>query len=69
MTKLALSEKSTTRTVRSTQSIQSSPEVSKNVFLHFSLQDALPSGHILVINRKLGTLSHIAAKDEQIWLL
>ncbi len=33
------------------------------------MQDALPSGHVLVINRKLGTLSLIAAKDEQIWLL
>ncbi len=72
MTKVAAPEKTATYTVRSTklaQSIQSSHKVTKDVFLHFSLQDALPSGHVLVINRKLGTLSHIAAKDEQIWLL
>lgn len=72
MTKLAVSEKFATHTVRSAQpvqSIQSSQEVSKEVFLHFSLQDALPSGHVLVMNKKLGTLSHIAAKDEHIWLL
>ncbi|GAC1460933.1 MAG: hypothetical protein NVS4B1_14500 [Ktedonobacteraceae bacterium] len=72
MTKLAVPEKSVTDSVRSTQpvqTIQASPEVSETVFLHFSLQDALPLGHVLVINRKLGTLSHIATKDEQVWLL
>ena len=72
MTKVAVPEKSATHAVRSTkpvQSIQSSQKVSKDVFLHFSLQDALPSGHVLVMNKKLGTFSLIAAKDEQIWLL
>ncbi len=72
MTKVAVPEKSTTHAVRSTkpvQSIQTSKKVTKDVFLHFSLQDVLPSNHVLVMNKKLGTFSLIAAKDEHIWLL
>jgi hypothetical protein len=72
MTKLAIPEKSITHPVRSMQSVQtvhSTQKASKDVFLHFSLQDALPSGHVFVINRKLGTLAHIATKDEHVRLL
>jgi hypothetical protein len=81
MAKLAVQEKPVTKSTRNRQSAQtlqtaqtvqtkqSTKKVSKDVFLHFSLLDALPSGHVLVINRKLGTLSHIAVKDENARLL
>ncbi len=72
MPKLAVQEKPVTNDIRSMQpvhTVQSPQEAAKDVFLHFSLLDALPSGHILVINRKLGTLSHIAVKDEHARLL
>src|SRR5579859_816911 len=33
--------------------------------LHFSLQGLLPSGHTLALNTKLGTLSHLAIKQDR----
>ncbi|GCE09467.1 hypothetical protein [Dictyobacter aurantiacus] len=37
--------------------------------LHFSLQGLLPAGHTLALNTSLGTLSHLACKDERPYML
>ena len=44
-------------------------EQAQDTFLHFSLMDTLPAGHTLVINRALGTLSHIAVEGDRARLL
>lgn len=72
MQNVTVQEKQVTDGLRSTrpaQTLYSYQEADNDVFIHFLLSGALPVGHTLVINRKLGTLSHIAAKDEHIRLL
>ncbi len=73
MQKLATQEKQMNESVqhaaRPVQHASPVPETSQDAFLHFSLTDALPSGHVLVMNRNLGVLSHIIAWDEHIRIL
>lgn len=40
------------------------PQQSQKHFLHFSLQGALPVGHMLVLNTRLGTLSYLCFTGE-----
>jgi hypothetical protein len=37
--------------------------------LHFSLQDALPSGHILALNTKFGTLSYLTYEGDRLQMM
>ncbi|MBE3558573.1 MAG: hypothetical protein IMW89_05025 [Ktedonobacteraceae bacterium] len=41
----------------------------RDTILHFSLQGALPEGHVLALNTIFGTLSYIACEDNQPRLL
>ncbi|GER86961.1 hypothetical protein KDW_11230 [Dictyobacter vulcani] len=38
----------------------------QNKILHFSLQDSLPAGHIMVLNTHFGTLSYLACDEMNI---
>lgn len=60
---VATNEKTITNSNRSIQKQE------QDIFLHFSLLDSLPAGHTLVINRTLGTLSHIAVEGDRARLL
>ncbi|GHO43314.1 hypothetical protein [Ktedonospora formicarum] len=40
-----------------------------NDILHFSLQDALPQGHIMALNPKFGTLSYLAYDDDRLLMV
>ena len=71
MQRIETQEKRVNENMHATRPVQhaSPSETSQDVFLHFSLADALPAGHVLVINRNLGVLSLIMAKDEHICML
>jgi hypothetical protein len=40
-----------------------------NEIMHFSLQDALPAGHILALNPKFGTLSYLTYEDDRLQMI
>nr|BBH88965.1 hypothetical protein KTC_37160 [Thermosporothrix sp. COM3] len=44
--------------------VKKDPEI-----LHFSLQDALPTGHILALNTKFGTLSYLAYDGDRLQMI
>lgn len=37
--------------------------------MHFSLQDALPPGHILALNTKFGTLSYLSYEGDRLQMM
>lgn len=37
--------------------------------MHFSLQDALPQGHILALNTKFGTLSYLSLEGDRLQMI
>lgn len=72
MQKIVTQEKRVNENMRTTRPVQHTfpvPETSQDAFLHFTLSDVLPSGHVLIMNRNLGVLSLIMAKDEHIRVL
>lgn len=45
------------------EEVRAELERAQETILHFSLQDALPDGHMFALNTTLGTLSYLAVND------
>lgn len=54
---------------RSKSKMTSSDLRRDNEILHFSLQDALPQGHIMALNPKFGTLSYLSYESDRLLMI